>query len=302
MFWKVLRKFFWRLPSALARHDLYSRNLYSCKRWWYGWKFWHIPRKTNIPAGVLFLEMWQTFIEKGLNDGYFPRRCFKKVSSSIFISTSYAAIVNINKLILIKSLGTFPFIDLCKTVWSSWSKWGKCEKKSDSVFEQNRTRTCSRQDKCAGISHETRKCAPEGIIWGNWSKCNCVQKVKHRLPLFITGCSDCPVMTIAYYAICENHECESKTGTKPNFHPGVVLKIISRTVTFKKRPGVICFGESPMNITYPVNIYLFKVNYWKTRKTCEICSKLTIKTPERRQWRHSVFFLFLTLNIFHTFF
>ena len=34
--------------------------------------------------------------------------------------------------------------------------------------------------------------------------------------------------------------------------------------------------------SYPANIYLFKVNYKNTRKKCEICSKLTIKTPERR--------------------
>ena len=32
----------------------------------------------------------------------------------------------------------------------------------------------------------------------------------------------------------------------------------------------------------PTNIYLFKVNNRNTRKRCEICSKLTIKTPERR--------------------
>ena len=31
------------------------------------------------------------------------------------------------------------------------------------------------------------------------------------------------------------------------------------------------------------NIYLFKVNKKKIRKTCKICSKLTIKTPERRR-------------------
>ena len=31
----------------------------------------------------------------------------------------------------------------------------------------------------------------------------------------------------------------------------------------------------------PANIYLFKVNNKNTRKRCEICSKLTIKTPER---------------------
>ena len=34
---------------------------------------------------------------------------------------------------------------------------------------------------------------------------------------------------------------------------------------------------------YPANIYLFKVNNRNTRKRCEICSKLTIKTPERLQ-------------------
>ena len=33
----------------------------------------------------------------------------------------------------------------------------------------------------------------------------------------------------------------------------------------------------------PANIDLFKVNNRNNRKRCEICSKLTIKTPERRQ-------------------
>ena len=32
----------------------------------------------------------------------------------------------------------------------------------------------------------------------------------------------------------------------------------------------------------PINIYLFKVNNRNTRTRCETCSKLTIKTPERR--------------------
>ena len=33
----------------------------------------------------------------------------------------------------------------------------------------------------------------------------------------------------------------------------------------------------------PANIYLFKVNNRNTRKRCEICSKLTIKTPDRQK-------------------
>ena len=39
----------------------------------------------------------------------------------------------------------------------------------------------------------------------------------------------------------------------------------------------------------PAGNYLLKVNNRNTRKRCEICSKLTIKTPERRHWRwHSL--------------
>ena len=51
----------------------------------------------------------------------------------------------------------------------------------------------------------------------------------------------------------------------------------------------------------PANIYLLKVSNRETGKRCEICSKLTMKTPERC---HDVIlvFLVLTLNIFHTFF
>ena len=33
---------------------------------------------------------------------------------------------------------------------------------------------------------------------------------------------------------------------------------------------------------FPADIYLFKVKNGNTRKRCEIYSKLTIKTPERR--------------------
>ena len=35
----------------------------------------------------------------------------------------------------------------------------------------------------------------------------------------------------------------------------------------------------------PVGNGMFKFNNRNTRTRCEICSKLTIKTPERRHWR-----------------
>ena len=39
------------------------------------------------------------------------------------------------------------------------------------------------------------------------------------------------------------------------------------------------------------NIYLFKVNNKNTSKRCEICSKLTLKTPEWCQWHRSGVFI-----------
>ena len=41
----------------------------------------------------------------------------------------------------------------------------------------------------------------------------------------------------------------------------------------------------------PTGIYLLKVNYRNTRKRCETCLKVTIKTPERRQWPRSGVFI-----------
>ena len=43
--------------------------------------------------------------------------------------------------------------------------------------------------------------------------------------------------------------------------------------------------KTPQNQRYkcPANIYLIKFNNRNTRKRCEMCSKLTIKAPERRQ-------------------
>ena len=49
----------------------------------------------------------------------------------------------------------------------------------------------------------------------------------------------------------------------------------------------------------PVGIYLLKVNSGDTRTSYEIYSKLTIKTPERRQWRRSGVFIVKFEHITH---
>ena len=46
--------------------------------------------------------------------------------------------------------------------------------------------------------------------------------------------------------------------------------------------------------------YMFKLNNRNTRTRCDICSKLKIKTPERRRhWRHSSIFIVNSEHISH---
>ena len=50
---------------------------------------------------------------------------------------------------------------------------------------------------------------------------------------------------------------------------------------------------------HPAGIYLLKVNNRNTGKRCKICSKLTIKTRERRHWRRSGIFIVNFEHISH---
>ena len=50
---------------------------------------------------------------------------------------------------------------------------------------------------------------------------------------------------------------------------------------------------------FPVGIYLLINNNRNTRTRFEICSKLTIKTPERRQWCRSGVFIVNFEHISH---
>ena len=83
---------------------------------------------------------------------------------------------------------------------------------------------------------------------------------------------------------------------------------LTRLFLFCKKPmRPYFFPYYPLR---PANIYFFKVSNRSTRKkNCEICSKLTIQTQERRQWRRSnvfiinfeyisqLFLVFLLLNL-----
>ena len=61
------------------------------------------------------------------------------------------------------------------------------------------------------------------------------------------------------------------------------------------------FTREKSSSNHPANVYLFKVNNRNTRKRCEICSKLTIKTTERSHWRRSGVFIVNFEHIAHFF-
>ena len=66
---------------------------------------------------------------------------------------------------------------------------------------------------------------------------------------------------------------------------------------------VCLYEKSSKNDTHkiksrnPAGNYMLKVNERSTRTRCEIFSKLTVKTPERCQWRRSGVFI---VNLKHT--
>ena len=57
----------------------------------------------------------------------------------------------------------------------------------------------------------------------------------------------------------------------------IVVKLVNDTR--KKNESMLFYIASNCNCI-PAGIYLFKVNNRNTRTKCEICSQLTIKTPE----------------------
>ena len=113
----------------------------------------------------------------------------------------------------------------------------------------------------------------------------------------------------------ENMDCFFSAGRFANrcilFKPCICYTVLT-AVTFivLALSFIVDQHDNFLKIIIPTNIYLFKVNNGNFGKLCEICSKLTMKTPERRHWLRSggfivdfghishlfLIFLLLTLN------
>ena len=66
--------------------------------------------------------------------------------------------------------------------------------------------------------------------------------------------------------------------------------------TFRKN---VTISTSSTNAEFPAGNYIFKINNKNTRTRCEICSNLTLNTPERRKWRRSGVFIVNFEHISH---
>ena len=111
-----------------------------------------------------------------------------------------------------------------------------------------------------------------------WSKVNLLWLLESHL---LSPPSDCFNFWSSFECSC--CFCLAKLDAHSKFLSG--RKIISKYFLLSYVVSKILW--SPLK-----DLHLFKDNDRITRKRCKICSKLTIKTPERRQWRHS------TLRIF----
>ena len=72
-------------------------------------------------------------------------------------------------------------------------------------------------------------------------------------------------------------------------------------VVFWRFKMVRTFGNdsSTLILFYPTGNYMFTVNNRNAKTRCRICSKLTIKTPERRDWNRPGVFIVNSEHISH---
>ena len=96
--------------------------------------------------------------------------------------------------------------------------------------------------------------------------------------------------------LVKNRIFQSIEGIEGTFWSCPVKKYLEQFCKIhRKTPTRELFEE---NIS-PAGIYLLKVNNSNSRTWCRICSNLTLRTQERRQWRRSAIFIVNFEHIAH---
>ena len=89
----------------------------------------------------------------------------------------------------------------------------------------------------------------------------------------------------------ENIDDDSNNNNNNNNRQGSFVVVESRIKYLKDNLGFIqeiqVISKNYIWFVFPSGIYLFKFNNRNIRTMCEICSKLTVKTPELRHWPRS---------------
>ena len=81
---------------------------------------------------------------------------------------------------------------------------------------------------------------------------------------------------------CEIQKNISESKKKENIKLKSRKKFQNQEIFCYKNREKILNSMTSNSMNLPANIYLFEVSNRNTRKKCERCSKLIIKTPERR--------------------
>ena len=131
----------------------------------------------------------------------------------------------------------------------------------------------------------------------------CFYEIKHISILFILNQEKCHIIIsvrinhIRHWFFTSFYHAKKHIIEAINIH--VVGKNASERVHFFITLQARKFFSSSENkanpcfqwMSFPANIFLFKANNRNSRKRCDICSTLTIKTQERRDWCRSGVFI-----------
>ena len=128
---------------------------------------------------------------------------------------------------------------------------------------------------------------------------NCTNGTKSRnaSQIYILDLQPCAYCIYKFFDFADHDTDIVKSSNFPQFHDqrSFPVPMTEELDNYLKNSVSNC-----VNSKNPVNIYLFQVNR-DARKMCEICSKLTIKTPEQRHWRRYGVFIVNFEHISHIF-
>ena len=116
-----------------------------------------------------------------------------------------------------------------------------------------------------------------------------------------------PLLNENLFNLRGNHFTTSSSGSQKRSQldsPTILKHLTKHYDGFLKiyktfRMHCIVWWKIFQTVFFPAGNYMFKVKNKNTRTRCKVCSKLIIKTPERRHWHRSGVFIINSEHISH---